>query len=88
MAIDKGCIFSTIINKGDYIHIAPYVVTIGEKTTKVILKDFSFIAVGTKIVCGSEDYTGKGLVGPTIPVEYRELIFARNKRFRKVNEIV
>ena len=82
VAIDKGCIFSTIIDLGDYIHIAPNVVTIGGKTTKVILKDLSFIAAGTKIVCGSEDYTGKGLVGPTIPVEYRELIFA-NVTFEK-----
>ena len=36
----------------------------------------------TKIVCGSEDYTGKGLVGPTIPIEYRELIF-NNVTFEK-----
>jgi len=75
VAIDKGCKFSTVIEVGDYVHIAPDVVTIGGKNTKVVLKDFSFIAAGTKIVCGSEDYTGKGLVGPTIPVKYRELIF-------------
>ena len=75
VAIDKGCKFSTVMEIGDYIHIAPDVVTIGGNKTKVILKDFSFVAAGTKIVCGSEDYTGKGLVGPTIPVEYRELIF-------------
>lgn len=47
----------------------------GEKKTKVILNHFSFVAAGTKIVCGSEDYTGKGLVGPTIPLKYRELIY-------------
>jgi len=82
VAVDKGCKFSTIMEIGDYIHIAPDVVTIGGKTTKVILKDFSFVAAGTKIVCGSEDYTGKGLVGPTIPIEYRELIFA-NVTFEK-----
>lgn len=75
VAIDKGCIFSTVMEIGDYIHIAPDVVTIGGKTTKVTLNDFSFVAAGSKLVCGTEDYTGQGLVGPTIPVEYREIIF-------------
>jgi acetyltransferase-like isoleucine patch superfamily enzyme len=46
---------------------------IGGKDSKVILEDFSFVASGTKIVAGSEDYTGKGLVGPTIPVDFRSL---------------
>lgn len=76
VAIDKGVIFSTQMEIGDYIHISPHVCTIGSKETKVILEDFTFVAAGTKIVSGSEDYTGKGLVGPTIPIEYRELIFA------------
>jgi galactoside O-acetyltransferase len=75
VAIDKGCKISTIIEIGDYVHIAPDVVTIGGEKTKVTLNHFSFIAAGTKIVCGSEDYTGKGLVGPTIPLKYRELIY-------------
>jgi acetyltransferase-like isoleucine patch superfamily enzyme len=75
-AIDNGVIISTEIIMGDYIHIAPYVVVIGGKKSKLILEDFSFIASGTKIVCGSEDYTGGGLVGPTIPEEYRELTYS------------
>jgi hypothetical protein len=39
-----------------------------EKRPK-LLKKFSFIATRTKIVCGREDYKGKGLAGSTIPVE-------------------
>jgi UDP-3-O-[3-hydroxymyristoyl] glucosamine N-acyltransferase len=66
-AIDNGVIISTELVMGDYIHIAPYVVVIGGKKSKLILNDFSFVASGTKIVCGSEDYTCAGLVGPTIP---------------------
>ena len=76
VAIDNGVTFSTMVHIGDYVHVAPYVVTIGGKTTTVNLKDFSFVAAGTKIITGSEDYTGAGLVGPTIPVEYRKLILA------------
>jgi galactoside O-acetyltransferase len=74
IAIDNGVTFSTAIEMGDYIHIAPYVCTIGGKNNKVVFEDFSFAAAGTKIVVGSEDYTGAGLVGPTIPIEYRKLI--------------
>lgn len=75
-AIDNGVTISTELIMGDYIHIAPYVVIIGGKKSKLILNDFSFVASGTKIVCGSEDYTGGGLVGPTIPEEYRELTYS------------
>jgi len=75
-AIDNGVTISTELIMGDYIHIAPYVVVIGGKKSKLILNDFSFVASGTKIVCGSEDYTGAGLVGPTIPEEYRKLTYS------------
>ena len=76
VAIDKGVQFSTKIDIGDYVHIAPYVVSVGGKNTTVTFKDFSFCAAGTKIVAGSEDYTGEGLVGPTIPAKYRKVVFA------------
>ena len=76
VAIDKGVIVSTKLHVGDYVHVAPYVVFIGGKKSKVILKDYSFVAAGTKIVEGSEDYTGLGLIGPTIPEEYREINYS------------
>ena len=79
VAIDKGVIVSTQLSVGDYVHIAPYVVMIGGKNSKVILDDFSFVAAGTKIVAGSEDYTGAGLVGPTIPEEYRDINYSTVK---------
>jgi acetyltransferase-like isoleucine patch superfamily enzyme len=72
-AIDNGVTISTELIMGDYIHIAPFVVVIGGEKSKLILEDFSFIASGTKVVCGSEDYTGGGLIGPTIPEEYRKI---------------
>jgi galactoside O-acetyltransferase len=78
-AIDNGVTISTELIMGDYIHIAPYVVVIGGDQSKLILEDFSFIASGTKIVCGSEDYTGGGLVGPTIPKELRVINYTTVK---------
>mgnify|MGYP001589693306 CR=1 FL=1 len=75
VAVDN-VVFSTIVKIGDYVHIAPYVVCLGGKTTTVHFKDFSFAAAGTKIVTGSDDYTGLGLCGPTIPLKYRHMKFA------------
>ena len=75
IAIDNGVTVSTQLEVGDYVHISPYVCFIGGKGIKITLKDFTFIAAGTKIVAGSERYTGEGLVNPTVPIEYRSLIF-------------
>jgi galactoside O-acetyltransferase len=72
-AIDNGVTIATQLIMGDYIHISPFVVVIGGEKSKLILEDFTFIASGTKVVCGSEDYTGGGLIGPTIPEEYRKI---------------
>lgn len=73
VAIDNGVTISTKLTVGDYVHIAPFVCMIGGIDSHIILEDFSFVAAGTKLVAGSEDYTGLGLVGPTIPKMYREL---------------
>lgn len=82
VALDFGVSISTTAIIGDYIHIAPHVVIIGGNKSKLIMEDFSFIASGTKVVCGSEDYTGLGLVGPTIPEQYR-LIKYTSIKFKK-----
>jgi len=82
VAIDKGFYCTTKLVVGDYVHIAPYVVTIGGNSSSVVIKDFAFVASGTKIVAGSESYTKDGLIGPTIPIKYRivkfsEVVFER-----------
>ena len=33
---------------------------------------FSTLAAGCRLICGTDDYLGRGLVGPTIPPEYRD----------------
>ncbi len=79
IAIDNEVTISTQLIMGDYIHIAPDVTIIGSKKSTLVLEDFTFIASGSKIVCGSEDYTGVGLVGPTIPEEFRVINFTTVK---------
>jgi acetyltransferase-like isoleucine patch superfamily enzyme len=73
IAIDNGVTVSTKLTVGNYVHISPYVCMIGGADSEVILEDFCFVAAGTKIVAGSEDYTGGGLVGATIPKKFRKL---------------
>jgi acetyltransferase-like isoleucine patch superfamily enzyme len=75
IAIDNGVTISTQLEVGNYVHISPYCCFIGGRTIKITLRDFAFVAAGTKIIAGSERYTGEGLVNPTIPIEYRSLIF-------------
>lgn len=76
VAIDKGFYCSTSLSIGDYVHVSPYVVSIGGKNCKIILKDFSFVASGTKLVAGSELYLEDGLIGATIPAKYRNIKYS------------
>ncbi|MBX4192572.1 acyltransferase, partial [Candidatus Parcubacteria bacterium] len=70
--IDWGFYLTPPAILGDYIHIAPYVTVIGGENATFVLEDFTTIAAGSRIVCASDDHRGEGLVGPTIPDEFRD----------------
>jgi acetyltransferase-like isoleucine patch superfamily enzyme len=72
VAIDSGFYCTTKLTLGDYIHIGPYVTVIGGEHSKLYMKHFTTIAAGSRIICGSDLHLGDGLVGPTIPAEYRD----------------
>tara|TARA_X000000950_G_C13613442_1_gene536303 strand:- start:130 stop:663 length:534 start_codon:yes stop_codon:yes gene_type:complete len=74
VAIDFGVYISTQAYIGHYVHIAPYVCVIGGEKAKLIMDDFSGIAAGSKIICGSDDFT-KGMMNPQIPLKYKETKF-------------
>tara|TARA_R110000796_G_scaffold97899_4_gene205196 strand:- start:155 stop:682 length:528 start_codon:yes stop_codon:yes gene_type:complete len=74
VAIDVGVYLSTKSIIGDYVHIAPYTVVIGGIKSKLIMGKFSGIAAGSKIICGSDDFT-KGMMNPQVPLEYKETKF-------------
>lgn len=82
VAIDNGFTCSTKLEIGDYVHVSPYVVSVGGKDCLLILESLAFVATGTKIICGSEDYVNSGLIGAVIPRKYRTLILGTNI-FRK-----
>jgi dTDP-4-amino-4,6-dideoxy-D-glucose acyltransferase len=79
-AIDFNFYCTVSLDVGDYVHIAPHCSAIGGAHSSLEIDDFSWIAVGTNIVCGSEDYTGSGLVGPNIPKEYQADTFTSTVR--------
>ena len=70
VAIDYGVYISTEAIIGDYAHIAPYVCVIGGEKSKLVMGNFCGISAGSKIVCGSDDYT-KGLTNPQVPEEFK-----------------
>jgi acetyltransferase-like isoleucine patch superfamily enzyme len=70
VAIDMGVYLSTSATIGDYVHIAPYTCIIGGPDSMLIMDHFSGISAGSKILCGSDDFT-KGMMNPQVPIEYR-----------------
>jgi acetyltransferase-like isoleucine patch superfamily enzyme len=74
VAIDSGFYCTTAFNIKDYIHIGPYVTIIGGPKGKCHMGNFTTIAAGSRIICGSDGHLGDGLIGPTIPDEYRDTV--------------
>jgi galactoside O-acetyltransferase len=73
ISIDVGVYVSTQIWMGDYIHIAPYACIIGGKDAVLIMKDFTNIAAGAKIIVRGDDFSD-GMLNPIVPIEYRKLV--------------
>lgn len=71
-AIDSFVFCSTRLTLGDYAHISPHVSIVGGEKSHLLVEDFCFIATGSRIICGSEDFTSDGLTGPRIPVEHKK----------------
>jgi acetyltransferase-like isoleucine patch superfamily enzyme len=70
-----------------YVHIASHVSVIGGKDASLTMEDFSFIASGSRIVCGSESYLGEGLVGPRIPDQYKDVTIIEPIVFKKFSGV-
>lgn len=72
VAIDYGFYCTTQFNSGDYVHISSHVSVIGGSVSKLDIDHFGFVATGSRIVCGSDEMLGAGMVGPFIPDEYED----------------
>lgn len=71
-AIDTGFYCTVSAEIGDYVHIAPYITAIGGASGYWKMDHFSTLAAGSRVICGSDDHMGAGLVGPTIPEEFKD----------------
>jgi acetyltransferase-like isoleucine patch superfamily enzyme len=72
VAIDYGFYSTTAINLGDYVHISSHVSVIGGRHSTLNVEDFGFISTGCRVVCGSDNMLGDGIVGPFIPKKYED----------------
>jgi dTDP-4-amino-4,6-dideoxy-D-glucose acyltransferase len=73
IAVDSGFYITTQAEFGNHIHIAPYVTVIGGASGILKMGNFTNISVGGKIICGSDEFLGHGLVtAPGIPDEFRD----------------
>ena len=72
VAIDSGFYLTTRAKIGSYVHIGPYVSCIGGEGAELIMKNFSTIAAGARLICAGDEHLGYGLVGPTIPIKHRD----------------
>ena len=70
--IDYGAYITTMAEIGDYCHIAAYVTCIGGDHGKLVMGNFTTIACGSRLVCAGDEHLGEGLVGPTVPHEYKD----------------
>ncbi|OHA17040.1 MAG: hypothetical protein A3C79_02030 [Candidatus Taylorbacteria bacterium RIFCSPHIGHO2_02_FULL_45_28] len=68
--IDGQFHITTQAELGNYIHIGPGVIVIGTSQGKLVMGDHTNIALGGRVICGSDEYMGEGLINaPGVPVE-------------------
>ncbi|PAF45157.1 acyltransferase [Helicobacter sp. 11S02596-1] len=70
--IDDFVILSGHINIGNFVHISTGSVLMS-KEAGIILEDFSCVSIQCKILGSSDDFTGEALVGPCVPMQYRQI---------------
>ena len=73
VAIDAGAYVTTAADVGDYVHIGPYVTVIGGPDARLFMRNFTNLAAGCRVICGSDRFLGEGLIGPaSLPDEFKD----------------
>lgn len=73
VAIDSGSYITTAAEIGDYVHIGPLVTVIGGEHANLIMRNFTNLAAGCRVICGSDQFMGDGLIGPaSLPARYKD----------------
>jgi acetyltransferase-like isoleucine patch superfamily enzyme len=74
VAIDTGVYITTQASIGDYTHISPYATVIGGQKSEFVLEHFATIAAGSRIIAGSDSFSGEGFTSVTVPDEFRDKV--------------
>ncbi|WP_454722562.1 MULTISPECIES: acyltransferase [Cupriavidus] len=69
--IDDFCVLSGKLRIGRNVHIAIFCNLAGGEQG-IVVEDFSGISYGSQVFSQSDDYSGRALTGPTVPVKYRK----------------
>lgn len=70
--IDDFCILSGSIKIGRNVHIAAFS-NLSAGQCSITFEDFSGLAYGCHVFTGSDDYSGRTLTNPTVPLEFKGL---------------
>jgi galactoside O-acetyltransferase len=68
--IDDFCLLSGKVILGRNVHIAVFC-NLGGGSEGVLVDDFAGISYGSQVFSQSDDYTGRALTGPTVPLRFR-----------------
>jgi galactoside O-acetyltransferase len=68
--IDDFCVISGHVNIGKNVHITTHC-SIAAAQEQVLISDFVGIAWGTTIFSSMDDFSGRSMTNPTIPMEFR-----------------
>lgn len=70
--IDDFCALSGDIQIGRNVHIAVMNSIVASKEP-IVLEDFSGLAFGCRLFSSSDDYSGKTMTNPTVPVSFKNI---------------
>lgn len=69
--IDDFCVLSGRVDIGRNVHIA-VMSNLTAGRSSITMEDFSGLAYGCQLVAQSDDYSGRTMTNPTVPVEFKD----------------
>lgn len=73
--IDDFCTVSGFVNIGNNVHIA-VLSSITASLDSITLSDFSGLAFSCHLFSASDDYSGRSMTNPTVPIKFRKVVSA------------
>lgn len=81
--IDEFCYFTTSLLIEDYVHISTGCSSIGGRSSKLIMREFSAMGAGSRIICSSDDFIETGLTHAHIPSKYRKILEVKDVELKE-----